>query len=106
MRTAWNSGRAKSSPSELKSPASAGTSTVRQPSSSARPTACTGPAPPYASSANSRGSRPFSDETERSARVMRAFAIAWMPAATSVVESPSGCGDALERLLGAARARP
>ena len=44
--TSWNSGRAKSRPSELKRPASAGTSTVRQPSSSASPAACTGPEPP------------------------------------------------------------
>ena len=41
-------------------------------------------------SAKSRGSRPFSDETERSARVMRAFAIRWIPSAASSSVSPSG----------------
>src|SRR3954454_6209807 len=39
---------------------------------------------------NSRGSRPLSDETDRSARVMRALAIRWMPWAASITESPSG----------------
>ncbi len=40
--------------------------------------------------AKSRGSRPFSDETDRSARVMRAFAIRWIPSAASSTVSPSG----------------
>ena len=38
--------------------------------------------------AKSRGSRPFSDETERSARVIRAFAMRWMPSAASSTAEP------------------
>ena len=51
-------------------------------------------------SAKSRGSRPFSDETERRARVMRAFAMRWMPSAASSTVSPSGSATRSHRLLG------
>ena len=47
--------------------AAAGTSTVVMPSSSASAQACSGPAPPKATSAKSRGSSPCSTETTRSA---------------------------------------
>ena len=40
--------------------------------------------------AKSRGSRPFSDETERRARVIRALAMRWIPSAASSTVSPSG----------------
>ena len=46
------------------------------------PAACTGPAPPKATSANSRGSRPLG-ETDRSARIIEAFASRYTPAAAS-----------------------
>ena len=55
-------------PSARRTPAAAGTSTVRMSSSSASAHACSGPAPPKATSAKSRGSRPCSTETTRSAR--------------------------------------
>ena len=50
-----------------------GTSTVSIPSSSASAQACSGPAPPNATSAKSRGSRPCSTETTRRARTISAF---------------------------------
>ena len=50
--------------------------------------------------AKSRGSRPFSDETDRSARVMRAFAMRWMPSAASSSVSPSGSATRSHGSLG------
>ena len=55
-------------PSAERTPAAAGTSTLPIPSSSASAHACSGPAPPNATSAKSRGSWPRSTETSRSAR--------------------------------------
>ena len=61
------------SPSAESTPAASGTSTVSMPSSSASAQAWSGPAPPNATSAKSRGSWPRSTETTRSARSISAF---------------------------------
>ena len=58
------------------------------PSSSASAQACSGPAPPNATSANSRGSRPRSTETTRSARSISAFTTS-TTAAGSIRRAPA-----------------
>ena len=64
------------------------------PSSSAIAAACSGPAPPKASSANPRGSRPRSTVITRSARTISAFATRRMPAAHSATGIPSAAASA------------
>ena len=54
------------------------------------PAAKTGPLPPKAKSAYSRGSRPRSLETARIARIMFDAAIKWAPYAASASGKPSG----------------
>ena len=65
-----------------------GTSTVEIPSSSASSHACSGPAPPKATSAKSRGSCPRSTETTRSARSISAFDDAHDVGRVEVAERP------------------
>ena len=72
-RTASRRSSAATRPSAESTPAAAGTRTVVIPSSSASAHACSGPAPPKATSAKSRGSSPCSTETTRSARTISAF---------------------------------
>ena len=60
-------------PSAESTPACSGTSTRETPSSSASAQACSGPAPPKATSAKPRGSWPRSTETTRSALSISAF---------------------------------
>ena len=59
----------------------------------ARSQACTGPEPPKARSARSRGSRPRSTVTARMARTMLALATSRTPSAASSTERPSGRGE-------------
>ena len=54
------------------------------------PAANSGPLPPKAKSAYSRGSRPRSLETARMARIMFDAAIRWAPYAASASGNPSG----------------
>ena len=60
------------------------------PSSSARSTPCSGPAPPNGTSVNRRGSWPRSIETSRIAPTIEALTTARMPSAASSSVSPSG----------------
>ena len=59
-------------------------------SARAMPAANSGPLPPNANSAYSRGSRPRSLETARIARIMFDAAIRWAPYAASASGRPSG----------------
>ena len=63
------------------------------PSSSASAHACSGPAPPKATSAKSRGSRPCSTETTRSARTISALTTSITPAGSISAERPLGRRD-------------
>ena len=64
-----------SSPMALNRPGSGGMTTLPIASSLASPAAWMGPAPPKATNVNSRGSRPRSVDTWRSARMVVALAI-------------------------------
>ena len=77
-------------PTEQNTPDIAGTITLPIPSNPATSTACTGPDPPNAISAMSRGSRPRSTVTERMALAMATFAILRIPAAACTTSRPSG----------------
>ena len=70
-------------------PGCGGTSTSGTPSIAASSAACSGPAPPKATSANSRGSRPRSTVIERIVCAMFALATVRMPAAASRRSIPS-----------------
>ena len=74
-------------------PGYGGTSTSGISSESATSAACSGPAPPKATSANSRGSCPFSIVRERIARAMFEFAIVRIPSAVSASPSPSSAAS-------------
>ncbi len=76
-------------------PGYGGTITSGMPSDSATSAACIGPAPPKATSANSRGSWPFWTVRERIAPAMFAFAIVTMPSAASSSGRPSSSASAL-----------
>ena len=69
-------------------PGDGGTITGKEPMSSATALACSGPAPPKATSAKSRGSWPRWTETSRSAPAMFSLAIARMPSAAASSERP------------------
>ena len=70
------------------------------PSESATSAACSGPAPPNATSANSRGSWPFSIVRERIARAMFEFAIVRIPSAVSSERQPELLGEPADGLDG------
>ena len=72
-------------PSADSTPQARGTTTRVMPSSSAIAVACSGPAPPNASSARSRGSTPRSTVMTRTARAISSLATRTMPAAQSIV---------------------
>ncbi len=74
-------GLASSMPVAEKFPGSGGTITKGIPSAIANALACSGPPPPYVSSANSRGSRPRSTLIFRMLAAMRSTAIVIMPSA-------------------------
>src|SRR5579884_1655239 len=67
-----------------------GTTTVGRWSSRAISQACSGPAPPKATKAKSRGSKPRSTEMPRMASDILATAMRTMPSAASITESPLG----------------
>ena len=77
------------SPRAESTPEASGAITRRMPSSSAIWAACSGPAPPNATSASSRGSMPRSIVTTRTAWAISAAATRAMPAAASSVLRPS-----------------
>ena len=74
------------SPIAQRSPGAGGMSTGNDPMISATAFACSGPAPPYATSAKSRGSCPRWTETSRRAPAMFSFTIAMIPSAASSAE--------------------
>ena len=78
-----------SSPTADVMPGCGGTSTSGISSMSATSAACSGPAPPNATSANSRGSCPFSIVRDRIARAMFELAIVRIPSAVSRTPMPS-----------------
>ena len=90
-----------SSPHVESTPGRGGITTVGMSSSSASRHACSGPAPPKATSAKRRGSWPRPTDTVRMARAMELSTISTMPAAASSTPRPSGAPDA--RLDGRAR---
>ena len=67
-----------------------GNTTRGDSSSSATPHACTGPAPPNASSVTPRRSAPCSTACIRDAAAMFWLTSSWMPAAVSCADRPSG----------------
>ena len=69
-------------------PGEGGTITGNEPISSATALACSGPAPPKATSANSRGSWPRCTQITRSAPAMFSLTIRRMPSAASSSERP------------------
>jgi hypothetical protein len=77
-------------PSALVRPGRAGTSTRGAPSSRAMAVAWSGPAPPKANSAKSRGSSPSETETIRVAPAMAVLAISITAAAAVSASTPSG----------------
>ena len=100
VRTTSCSLSEKSRPSALKTPGAGGTSTCRIPSARAISTPVSGPLPPNAHSAKSRGSRPRYVVTALTARVIVATDSCRIPCAASSTERPSGLRhDTLERLL-------
>ena len=76
------------SPSAHSRPGEGGTITGKEPISSATALACSGPAPPKATSANSRGSWPRWTEITRSAPAMFSLTIARIPSAAWSTDSP------------------
>ena len=72
-----------SSPTADSTPAAAGTITVVMPIASANAHACSGPAPPNATSASPAGSTPRTTETWRSACSIPAFTTATTPSAST-----------------------
>ena len=77
-------------PSALVRPGRAGISTFGMPSSRASAAACSGPAPPKANSAKSRGSWPRARLTMRIAPAIRSLATRTIASAAAVASSPSG----------------
>ena len=75
-------------PERTAGPGDGGTITGKEPISSATAFACSGPAPPNATSANSRGSWPRCTEITRSAPAMFSLTIRRMPSAASSRPSP------------------
>ena len=85
---------ASSRPSAEKTPGYCGTITFGMPSERATAAACSGPAPPKASSEKRRGSWPRSSETILIALAMFSFAISTIDAASSSGPSPIGSPSA------------
>ena len=79
-----------SSPQVESTPGRGGITTVGMSSSSASRQACSGPAPPKATSAKRRGSCPRPTDTVRMARAIALSMISTMPAAASSTPSASG----------------
>ena len=77
------------SPSAHSRPGDGGTMTGKEPISSATALACSGPAPPKATSANSRGSWPRWTLITRSAPAMFSLTIRRMPSAAASRPAPS-----------------
>ena len=71
------------------SPGRGGTSTLRIPMMRATSAACSGPAPPKATSVKSRGSSPCSTEMTRTAPIMLTLMISTTPAAACTGSTPS-----------------
>ena len=69
-------------------PGVVGASTRVMPSPSASSQACCGPAPPKATSVNSRGSKPRSSEIARTARSIVAFTTRTTPSAAASTSAP------------------
>ena len=90
MRTKSCRHDAISMPSAEKVPGTFGTITFGMKISRAIATACSGPAPPNAIIAVSRGSTPFFTETARTASDIAASAICTMPSAASLMPSRVG----------------
>ena len=85
------------SPSAHNRPGEGGTMTGKEPISSATALACSGPAPPKATSANSRGSWPRWTLMTRSAPAMFSLTIRRMPSAAASTVSPIGVRDRAHR---------
>src|SRR5438094_2438527 len=77
-------------PNEENRPAEGGTTMRFMPSACAMPQANTGPLPPKANSANSRGSRPRSLDTDLIARIMFDAAMRCAPCAARSIDMPRG----------------
>ena len=84
-------------PSAEKWPGAVGTITSGTFSSAASRAPCSGPPPPQATSAKSRGSRPRRMETSRSRLTMLALAMRRMPRAVPSSEVPSAVAETLDR---------
>ena len=96
VRTRWCSRSASSSPTALNTPGAGGTMTVADARGPAAISAAnSGPLPPNATIANSRGSRPRSTVTARTARAIRAQPSRKTPCAASWSDRPSGVGHLL-----------
>ena len=83
-------GRSTARPTAENTPARGGTTTARMPSSSAIAHAWSGPAPPNATSARSRGSTPCSTVTTRTARSIAASTTATTPSAVTPARGQRG----------------
>ena len=77
-------------PSAEKCEGNSGTITLGMCSSRAIASTCSGPAPPEATSAKSRGSKPFSTDTSRTASDILAMAISTIACAAATVSISSG----------------
>ena len=89
MPKSWRTS-ASTQPSAEVMPGYIGTRIFGTPSSRASTLACSGPAPPNAKIAKSRGSKPFSTETKRIASAIDALATARIAAAAASASRPSG----------------
>ena len=109
LLTASTRSGAASVPNAEQTPGLGGTSTRRMPMASAISAACVGPAPPKATSTNSRGSMPCSTVTMRMAFAMFSFAIRTIDEATSTPSGPARSpsrSSAPPRALGVQRQPP
>ena len=88
------------SPTAHSRPGEGGTMTGNEPISWATAFACSGPAPPKATSAKSRGSWPRCTETRRRAPAMFSLTMATMPSAASSTDRPMASPIGLHRGAG------